>query len=56
MSAYDQNIKVNVNNYLAHEYNEFKNDLYRLAPTNPDHDFEIRKNLLRKVECDQDRV
>ena len=52
MSASDQNFKVNVNNYLAHEYNEFKNDLYRLALTNPDKYFEIRKNLLRKVEYD----
>ena len=52
MSASDSSFKVNVNNYLGHEYNEFKNDLYRLALTNPDKYFEIRKNLLRKIEYD----
>ena len=44
--------KVDVNNYLGNQYNQFKNDLYRLALTNPERYFEIRKNLLKKVEYD----
>ena len=44
--------KVDVNNYLGNQYNQFKNDLYRLALTNPERYFEVRKNLLKKVEYD----
>ena len=44
--------KVAVNNYLGNDYNQFKNDLYRLALTNPERYFEIRKNLLKKIEYD----
>ena len=44
--------KVDVNNYLGNQYNQFKNDLYRLALTNPERYFDLRKNLLKKVEYD----
>ena len=44
--------KVAVNNYLGNDYNQFKNDLYRLALTNPERYFDLRKNLLKKVEYD----
>ena len=43
------NFKVNVNNYLANDYNTFKTELYRVALTSPETYFKLRKNLLEKV-------
>ena len=43
------NFKVDVNNYLGNQYNTFKTELYRIALTNPELYFKIRKNLLEKV-------
>lgn len=43
------NFKVDVNNYLGNQYNTFKTELYRIALTNPELYFRIRKNLLEKV-------
>ena len=43
------NFKVNVNNYLANDYNSFKTELYRTALVNPELYFKLRKNLLEKV-------
>ena len=43
------NFKVDVNNYLGNQYNTFKTELYRIALTQPETYFKIRKNLLEKV-------
>ena len=43
------NFKVDVNNYLGNQYNTFKTELYRVALTQPELYFKLRKNLLEKV-------
>ena len=43
------NFKVDVNNSLGNQYNTFKTELYRIALTNPELYFKIRKNLLEKI-------
>lgn len=43
------NFKVDVNNYLGNQYNTFKTELYRVALTQPELYFKLRKNLLERV-------
>jgi hypothetical protein len=50
MSTADFN--VNPNNYLGHDYRNFKTILYKLSLTNPESYFQLRENILRAVQQD----
>jgi hypothetical protein len=52
MAAPTTNFRVNAPQYLGHQYQEFCNDLYALAISEPDKYFTMRKNVLKKVKQD----
>ena len=52
MSAAADNFKIDPANYLGLEYNSFRTKLYKLALTNTEKYFEIRENLIKKIELD----
>ena len=52
MSAAADNFKIDPANYLGLEYNSFRTKLYKLALTNTEKYFEIRENLIKKMELD----
>ena len=52
MSAAAENFKIDPSNYLGLEYNSFRTKLYKLALTNTEKYFEIRENLIKKMELD----
>jgi hypothetical protein len=43
---------VDPNNYLGHQYRNFKTVLYKLALTNPEGYFQLRENVLKAVQQD----